>query len=404
MPTVERQLQIDGSIESRSTFDIYPEPTDLASKAPLEFVIHSTPYHYIDLKTLYIDAKLRITNAAGDRPVGGEGAAGIANWQPYFINNLSQSLWRVIQVFLNDTCIESNYNNQQISNLAQILTTPNEIIRERGICQGIFPVTDTSLVSEIGANHVGKNDIAPRITFTKDNQVHIKGPLHLDLTTSDRFLIDNVKLKIILEPSSPSFLINAHQLGGNNNIDFNYQIESVKLQCSKVRPSDGALLASSKMLVNKPLEYILRKNICHVEVIPANYSDFTITRPFQDLIPNKIYIFLVDREAASGSYIRPPFFYHHFDLMHYSVKVNGIEIQGGDISTKHLETYIDSLISHGGGDFFIPYKNYTSGCYVLCVDTNNYSNFNSLQVERKGNLTISLQFRNALNILHSTLI
>ena len=386
IPSVDRLLEIDGSIESKTTFEIYPEPTDLSAKSPLEFIIHSNPGTYVDLTSFYIDVKLKL--------VGGDGTRGdLANWKAYFINHLSQSLWSVINVFLNDTSVESNYNNQQVSNLAHILSTPQQLITERGYPMGLFLIDDKTLLNKIGPDPAPLgNLIADRINFSKQESIHLRGPIHLDIGTCDRFLADDVKIKIVLQPAHAQFLLN--QFGDAKDID--YELESVKIGCTKIKPSEGTFLATTKKLMNKPFEYIIRRNITHVEVIPQNYTDYTIIRPFQDLIPGYIYIFLVDREAASGSFKKNPFFYGKYGLKKYSVKINGIEISGCDITEKSIEAYCQSQKNHGS-DYFIPYKHYNNGCFVLCVNTQDeHSSFNALNIERKGNLNINLQFNAAL--------
>lgn len=379
IPSVDRILELDASIESKTTFEIYPEPLDLSSKSPIEFIVHSTPNTYVDLSSFYIDVKLRLVGDDGTR-------ADLANWKTYFVNNLTQSLWSVINVFLNGTSVESNYNNQQVSNLAHILSTPQQLVSERGYPQGLFPINDVTVINNLGAAvHAKLND---RIEFSKQGTIHIRGALHLDISTCDRFLTDEVKIKVVLQPGHPQFLIN--QFGDAKDID--YQIESIKLGVTKIKPSEGTFLVTTKKLMEKPFEYIVRRNITHVEVIPENYTDYTVVRPFQNLIPGYIYIFLVDRESASGSYKKNPFYYGKYGLKKYSVKINGIEISGGDITEKSIEAYYNSQKNHGS-DYFIPYDNYNKGCFVLCVNTQNeQSSFNSLNIERKGNLNINLQF------------
>ena len=194
MPTIDKQLHIDGSIEHRNTFDIYHEPTDLSSKTPLEFIIHPTPNYYVDLQSFYIDVKLHITNAAGGR-------AGVNDWNTYFINNLTQSLWSVIKVYLNDTNVESSFYSQELSNLRHILSTSNVLCEEIGEVQGAFQIKPESSVMVTSLGHEENALIAERIVWSKGDVVHIKGPLHLDLSTCDRFLIDGVKLRIVLEPA-----------------------------------------------------------------------------------------------------------------------------------------------------------------------------------------------------------
>ena len=386
MPTVDKALQLDGSIDHKHTFDIFHEPTDLATKSPLEFIVHPTPNYYLDLQSFYIDVKLQINKADGTRN-------NIANWKAYFLNNLSQSLWSVIKVYLNDTNVESNYFNQQVSNLTHILTTPNQLVKERGFIQGAFAVGPETLVRVVDADHMAVDIIQDRTAFSKSNTLHIKRPLHLDVSTCDKFLVDGVKVRIVLEPSAPQILIKGLLSNAPNAENYNYTFKSVIFECTKIKPSDGALLATAKMIVNRPFEYILRRNIMQRVVMDSGHQEHTLARPFQDLIPNLIYIYMVDREGASGNYGRSPFYYDDYGLKHYSVKINGIQIAGGETDRVggYVGEYLDSMRAHGG-DYFIPYKNYMTGCFVLCVNTNDQSAHNSLNIEKKGNLTISLSF------------
>ena len=125
IPSVDKYLQLDGSIDHKNTFIIHHEPVDLKTKAPIDFIIYPTPGYYLDMQSLQVDVKLEVTKADQSR---GE----LNTWKTHFINNLTQSLWQSTKVYLNDCCVDANYNNQQIGNLMQILTTSNVLLEERG--------------------------------------------------------------------------------------------------------------------------------------------------------------------------------------------------------------------------------------------------------------------------------
>ena len=389
MPTENDVAQLDGSVDFRKTFEVAHEPNDLVSKSPIEFIIHPTPNHYVDLQSFVLDVKLQITLSDGTRA-----AEVVAAWYAHFINNLTQSLWSVIKIYLNDVCVQSNYNNQQAGNLLNILTTPETLIKERGEVQGCWPVTDTSLIDVITNNHCADTNVAARIETGRQATVHVKGPIMLDLSTCEKYLIDGVSVKLVFEPSSIPYLIKSSAAGGAQSYD--YKLLSVKLECTKVKPSDGAILTMRKMIAKEPIEYLMKRMIIHREIVPQGYIEYVSTRPFQNLIPNKLYIFLVDRDSAvGGDQQRYPFYYDHCGLKHYSVKINGFQIAGGPTDSDYKSEYLNSLSAHGG-DYFIPFKNYTKGCFVLCVNTNDQSEYNSLNIEKSGNLTITLTFNAAL--------
>ena len=101
MPSIEQQVQIDRSIDHTQSFEVFPEPRDIAAIAPLEFIVHSSPGYFVDLSSIIIDVKLKIYPEGGDR-------GDIAGQHVYFINNLSQTLWSAIKVYLNNTIVESS--------------------------------------------------------------------------------------------------------------------------------------------------------------------------------------------------------------------------------------------------------------------------------------------------------
>ena len=382
MPSIEQQVQVDRSIDHTQTFEIFPEPRDIAAIAPLEFVVHSSPGYFLDLSSIIIDAKIKIYPESGNR-------ADIAAQNVYFTNNLSQTLWSAIKVHLNSTIVESNYNNQQIANLYHILTTPNDLVEERGVVQGAFSVKPGNMTDPIDRGGFFDNaDVVTRVAYAKKDVIHVRGPLHLDLSTCSKFLVDGVNMRIVLDPSSPRFLINC-----SPNHAWSYSIDSAKIQLTKIKPSDGALLSTHNSIIRNPLEYMMRRHVMKTVVFPQNQNQISIFRHFEAFIPVKIYIFMIDQQASGGIYTRYPFYYRHFNLQSYSVKVHGTEIAGCETTQEYIKLYSDSLRAHGE-DYFIPYDNFTTGgCFVICVDTNQGSDQNGITVEKRGNLLIQLRLR-----------
>ena len=388
LPSLKQMMEVDGSIDHKKNIYIYPEPTDFNNLGPLDFVIHETPGYYLDLSSVIVDVKLRLLNANSNRD-------NLADWNAYFINNLSQTLWSTIKVSLNNTNIESNYYNQQLSNLHHILSTPNIIVRERGKIQGAFEILENTIQATVNNELLARTSIEERITFAKQNAIHLTAPLQLDLSSSTKYLFDGINMKITLEPSSPSFIIKRSGAGGPANVNHKYTIDSIRLMVTKIKPANGVLISEAKSLINKPFEYVIRRNLVKDTVFPAGHNELTISRPFQSVVPNKLYIFMVNQAGARGSYSRHPFFYGTNNLQSYSIKLDGLEIAGHEISTGFVQTYVESLRAHGE-DYFIPYSLFKHSCFVICADTNQGSELNTLAVERRGNLQLSLHLSEAL--------
>ena len=92
MPHLIKQLQIDGSIETKERFIVNKEPSDLRSKSPITFIVHQTPGYFLDLKSFYLEIDIVLQNINFLR-------AGVNDAKAYFINNLGQSMWSAIKVF-----------------------------------------------------------------------------------------------------------------------------------------------------------------------------------------------------------------------------------------------------------------------------------------------------------------
>ena len=394
LPSLKQLMEIDGSIDLRKKIYVYPEPSDINHLGPIDFVIHETPGYYLDLSSIIVDVKLRLLDGNGERD-------NVDPWQSYFINNLSQTLWSTIKVSLNNTNIESNYYNQQLSNLHHILSTPNIIVNERGRVQGAFEIGTDTLIDTLVADHIAVDKIVDRISFSKQDVVHLSASLQLDLSSATKYLFDGINMKITLDPSSPQFLIKRTNAAGDTLINHRYTIDSIRLMVTKIKPSDGVLISETKRLINKPFEYVIRRNLVKDTVFPAGQSELTISRPFQAVVPNKLYIFMVNQSGARGSYHRHPFFYGTNNLLSYSVKLDGLEIAGHETSEGFVQTYVESLRAHGE-DYFIPYSLFKQSCFVICADTNQGSDLNNLAVERRGNLQLSLHMRD--NLDHSLLV
>ena len=390
MPINSRKMIVDPSIEAKQTFEIFPEPTDMKSGTPIDFVIHETPGFFLDTSSIYVDVKLKLNDA---RP-GGERVDNRALYAGYFINNLCSSMWKTVKVSLNNTNIESNFHNTQLARLNHLLTTPDEVTKMRGYPQGVFPIKNDSSTLEIGDPHMAEERIKDRIKFAIQDTVHVRGPLNLDVAGLNAFLLDGVNMKVSLEPINPRYLINKKS---DDVTVLDYELLSVKLIVCKIKPAPSVLLATKKALLQRPIEYVMRRKIIDTPIIPAGALESTTTRPFQELIPAQIYVWFVDLEASNGTYHLDPYFWHTLDIVNYTVRVNGVEIAGASCADSFIQPYLESFEASGNREHFIPYLRYNGrGCCVLCFNTNNGSDQNSINLERKGNLTIQFKFKYAL--------
>ena len=393
MPINSRKMIIDPSIEAKQVFDIFPEPGDMKAGNPLDFIIHETPGYFLDTSSISVDVKLKLNDIR--QPAGERVARGALN--TYFINNLVSSLWKTVKVSLNNTNIESNFHHPQLARLNHLLTTPDEISKRRGVPQGVFPIETDSGALGVTVAHLDRV-ASERVTFATGNTVHVRGPLNLDVSGLETFMLDGVNMKVTLEPISSRYLLN-QQAPDDDAAVPDYELVAVKLMVTKVKPATQVLLATKRALVEGPVEYLMRRKIVDTPIIPQGVSETTCTRPFQALIPAQIYVWFVDLEASNGAYHLDPFYWSTLNMTDYTVRINGVQVAGASSCGESLvEPYLDSLDANGNHEHFVPYSRFDGrGCCVLCINTNNGSDQNALNLERRGNLVLHFKFGAALD-------
>ena len=366
--------------------EIWPEPGNLIDKAPITYCIDHTPEYLVDISSIGLDIKLQIKNVKA-----GEGAAARGAMPVFFTNNLISSLFSTAKVEFNNHVVEANYNLPMTSRLDHILTTSDEVTEECGQVQGTFPIKSDSPANTISAGFIGKNTTKERIKYTRGNIVHIRGPLPLDITSCVDWLVDGVNIKVQLEPNNARFLLNKDS--ADETCDPDYDIKSIKLLVTKYRPAPAVNNTLSRQLLQNPIEYLSKRNMVYTDIIPANRIEHSVMRPFQSVIPNKLYIFFVEQESVAGLYHKDPFYFESDIIDTIQASIDGVDIFTSDCSQSNVEVFSKSVEAHCG-EYFIPFPQYNGGgSFVICIDTDFTSDQNSVRVEKHGSLALAYRFK-----------
>ena len=132
MPQIKKALLVDASVDSYLHTIIAKDPGNLKDKSKIVFTCHATEGYFTDLNGFYLDMEMRLTDATLIR------RAGQNNAEAYFINNIGQTVFKEILVFVNGVNVQYTYLNSQIRNVVQLLTTKNQDVEDFGILQGAF--------------------------------------------------------------------------------------------------------------------------------------------------------------------------------------------------------------------------------------------------------------------------
>ena len=384
-PTPTKLGYVERSVEDIVSCTIFPENTDLHELTNLEFIIHPATGHYVDLNSLQIELKIQLLDANGGRAQVNPNTA-------YFVDNILQTIFPVRKVFINNVAVESTYHGSHLSYLKQLIDTPNEITKNRGFCQGAFPIEKETLIREMTDPHMGR--MRDRINFSKQETIHLKGPLNLDVSSLNKWLLDGCTTRVVLQPAKSAYVIKSVQPVATN---YKYQITMARLYVDRIKPVTGAFLTTSKQLLTTNSEYIFRKNVVHTEQFAQGQSSIIINRPFLNKIPKILKKFMVCGVAENGSYGLNPFFYDAMNIINLKVMIDGVALLDSTLNCEQglINAYVDSLKAHDAETHFIPQQVFDKGGMVLVVKTNP-SSLDDIYVEKRGNLSIQIKVNHAI--------
>ena len=142
------------------------------------------------------------------------------------------------------------------------------------------------------------------------------GCLHADILFQDRYMINDVGVKIKLTRSRDDFCL----MGA---IVRKVQIVQTSMFVRKVKLMPSVFLAHAKTLERSPAKYPIRRVVCKSFTIPQNYLDVSHEKLFSGQLPTRIVIGLVGNRAYNGDRQRNPFNFQHFNLNEIAVYLDG---------------------------------------------------------------------------------
>ena len=383
-PNVNRKRLVETSINSRERIDIMPINSGLnqsLSDKYIEFRIKSSEGVFLDMTTLALEMKMTFDKTGGFKsPPEKDDLFKV-------VNGISNTLFKSVNVFLNDKLVESSPLFNYISYIKLLRTTPLSKINSVGECGGLYD--DYYYHNPLGGGIVD--------TYTETN-LHKKEaeklinqgldvcfPLMLDVASLDMYLLDKVDVRIRLELANQSWYMG--HIGGPN---INSHIEKATLWVDKVIPHFNAMKALSETIQKQPVEYIFDKTLLKTYVVGANENNIILDQPFNNVIPEKLTMCFIDNSSFNGSYTKNPLYFPNLDVSQIRVSLNGNNVYTLKNNTR---TYYETLRGNGlQEENLICYKSFFKG---RCVYTFNFLTeeaSDTIPVEMSAHLRISIDF------------
>ena len=378
------------SIEHGQWIEHHPIAS-LTDNGPIEFLISGSGDEYIDFANTQIYVRAKITKEDGSNVDAGAKVAPANLWL--------HTMFSQVDVSLNEKLISPSTNTYPYrAYLETLLSYGGEA--KRGHLTSALWYKDTA----------GKFDVLEdtNIGFKKRQElaklsgsVDMMGRLHSDLFFQDRYLLNNVDVKIRMVRSKNAFAINsAAALAGCK-----VKIEEASLFVRRVKISPAVQLAHIKALEKGTAKYPIRRVDCKVFSVAAGHLSSTQENLFLSQIPKRVVLGFCDTAAYNGSYAKNCFNFKNYDINYLALYVDGQQIPSKPLQPDFDKTFVRSYMSlftgtgqqHQDEGNDISRSDYYQGntlfAFDLTPDLSDGANFNLI---KQGNLRVEVHFKNPL--------
>jgi len=230
------------------------------------------------------------------------------------------------------------------------------------------------------------------------------GRIHADIFFQDRYLINQVNVRLRFIRSRDSFALIENE---ENRII----IEDMILFVQKVKLSPAMVMAHGQKIENQDnpetVKYPVRRVVCKAITVAADLMDVTHKKLFSGQLPNRIIVGLVLNEAFSARPGRNPYNFQHFNLKEISVFADGQNVQNikpleMDYTTTQWICAYNSLYTGTGRLFYdeglaIERTEYPFGYALYAFDLSpDHTNDEKFELLRTGSVRLQLKFSQRL--------
>jgi hypothetical protein len=376
-------------IDSSSFVEIHPV-SSLSDKTPIEFYISGNGEHYLDLAHTILHIRLKVTKKNGSDLADADAVAPV--------NYILNTMFSECSIFLNDKQVASQ-NNYSYRALVESLLFYSKSGQDNLLSAGLFAKDTASQHDVMTAANKGYTTRSERCKTSQS--LDLVGPLHFDLATQPKLLINGVNVRIKLERHKDVFSL----MSANENYKINVQL--AKLYIRKVSVAPSILIAHEKALEKGVIKMPIRRIDVKSFAISSGLQSTTIANAFIGQLPTRLILGFVSNAAYNGSINKNPFKFHHYNL-NYLCILNGAQMipskpyqpnfEKNLYGRSYLSLFTDLNRYHNSPNVNITFDEYKGGYTLYAVDLtpDMASNESHISINKSGNIAIDIKFGSAL--------
>ncbi|XP_073514023.1 uncharacterized protein F54H12.2-like [Phyllobates terribilis] len=321
----------DGSVECAKSeldiFDIPPTQTSiekslfvevqpivaLSDNAPLEFYISGSSEFYFDLNNtlLYINCRIVKTD--------------------------NTAIPEDARVALINYPIATLFNQVDITLGGRLISQSDNLYGYRAYIETILNYSSSTLATQFtvglfykdtAGHHNDRSLDGSNASFIKraratahSKPVDLLGPIFGDIFNQPKLILNGLDLKVKLSRSKDAFCLMSAEAE-----PFKVQILQAALYVKRVQVSPAVRIGHSQALLAATAKYALDRACLKVYSIPAGMRVSNHENIFLGQLPKTVILGFVDNEAFSGTLNKNPLPFHHYNMNHAALYLEGQQI------------------------------------------------------------------------------
>ena len=239
-----------------------------------------------------------------------------------FVNAPLHSLWRQVDITLDDKVISSNVaTSYNYKAMLDTLLNYGEDVKESHMTSTLYYKDTADHMDDADPTREGRNvGLITRWEYTMNGQeVELEGGLCADICMQERFILNGVKIGIKLFPATQRFAL----MSPAADMPYEYEIVSAVLKVCQVTVADEIIASQNKVLLEHNAIYPIKESVVKYFNISSGSYDFSRDNIFGGKVPSKFIFCMVASEAYNGSPTKNPFNFQHFNTNFISFDVGG---------------------------------------------------------------------------------
>ena len=311
----------------------------VTNTGPYEFNIPPNP-QFLQLSRNYLLMNIRIVDDKGvpikekipniNATAGTKEAPKVAH-----INMLGTTLFKQVKLLLNGTEVYDSGANYAYKAYLETETGFGSDAKGTLLTAGGYATDE--LAGDYTVDNEGNVGFLKRRENYKDGGwVQLIAPIHIDLFAQDRYLINNIDLRLILYRNEDEFCLLCFD---NPSPLFKLEVEAMRWYVKGVDTLKSINIGIEKTLMHHTAKYPVKR----IEIKTIHVSGGRHETPenslFSAAIPRRLLIGCVSATAYYGRYGKSPFNFQNFDVSEIFVTAGGISYPSRPLSPKYNENH-----------------------------------------------------------------